>query len=207
MLPREEEAHEVGGADRLDLRAQAVRGCSDGCARAAGGRTIRAAARSRTAAQHDALGLQRQQRRVGIRLVDIERCRELRAPSSGRGSRGVRETARRSPLRASSPRAATEAARCRRAHRESRAAPAAARRRSRCDARASARRDAVSCSNISRGISAASSSVRNPAVSSASCSSSASRGSGRTSSRTRSIAAASSAPSSSTLLGSLARRV
>ena len=112
VLPREQEPHEVGRADRLDFRAQPVqRVAMDArqqppvaplnplrhdspqspqrkfclCVVSA----FSAVSASKCAPQHDSLGFERQQRRVGVGLVDRQRSGERlgrRRPEDGQAA-------------------------------------------------------------------------------------------------------------------------
>ena len=79
MLPAEEEAHEIGGADRLDLGAQPVqRVAVDACEQRAVAPFERRLTRREASPQHDAVGLEQQEGRVRIRRRDAERIGQRR---------------------------------------------------------------------------------------------------------------------------------
>ena len=71
MLPVEQEAQEVGGAHRLDLRAQAVqRVAMDACEEPPVAPFELGDARREASAQHSSLGLQCLQRHVAVRHIE-----------------------------------------------------------------------------------------------------------------------------------------
>ena len=101
VLPREQEAHELGRADRRDLGAQPVQRVAMNAREEPPVAPFEHTdTRRERAAQDDALGFEREQRCVDVCLEEFRRCRRASAVVGPTIASG-RAAARRSPLPAS----------------------------------------------------------------------------------------------------------